>query len=117
MAQARGGRYREVLPRRLIPRYEAGWNNPALLSVRDDLAVSEARLGELFLGLGSGETGAVWLALREAMAKCSAAMAAGDAVIVQILQRALERYVSSAREKEEVLGYLATEFQVLSERE
>jgi hypothetical protein len=49
-----------------------------LLSVRDDLAVCESRLVELFSRLDTGESGALWQGLREALDAFTVAQTARD---------------------------------------
>jgi hypothetical protein len=74
----RHGKYSKVLPARLAARYAEAQANPALLSVRDDLAVCESRLADLFQRVDSGESGHLWQALTQASDAFSTAMAAGD---------------------------------------
>jgi hypothetical protein len=78
LPQTKTGRYSKVLPVRLAQRYEEAQANPRLLSVRDDLAVCEARLAELFGRLDTGESGALWQALRDTLDAFAVAQAAGN---------------------------------------
>ena len=72
------GRYSKVLPVRLAQRYNEARTHPTLLSLRDDIAVSESRLADLFSRVDTGESGARWQALRESLDAFSTAMAVGD---------------------------------------
>jgi hypothetical protein len=74
----RHGRYSKVLPVRLAARYEEAVSSPRLLSLRNDLAVCESRLMDLFGRVDTGESGALWQALREALDAFALAQAAGD---------------------------------------
>lgn len=78
------GRYSKVLPERLAARYDAARANPDLLSLRDDLATCESRLAELFARLDSGESGATWRALGQALADFETARALGNALASQL---------------------------------
>lgn len=53
------GRYSKVMPKRLMERYAAALNDPELGSVRDEMAATTARIGELFERLDYGETHAL----------------------------------------------------------
>jgi len=77
------GRYSTVLPVRLAAQYQASLDNPALLSVRDDLAVCDARLAELFARLDRGESGDVWSRLCKTFSTFDAAMARRDLASMQ----------------------------------
>jgi hypothetical protein len=88
LPQTKTGRYSRLLPLRLAQRYEEARANQDLLSVRDDLAVAEARLGELLQRLDTGESGARWQALCAALDTFAAALAVKDgATMTQQLQR------------------------------
>jgi len=51
LPQTRTGKYSKLLPLRLAQRYEEALANKDLLSLRDDIAAAEARLGALFESL------------------------------------------------------------------
>jgi hypothetical protein len=72
------GRYSKVLPVRLAARYEEALTNKNLISLRDDIAAAEARLSDLFSRTHSGESGALWQALRETLDAFTAALTARD---------------------------------------
>lgn len=59
------GRRSKVLPVRLRERYEEALDDAELLAMRDELAVIDARLDELFLRIDTGETGARWQTVRK----------------------------------------------------
>lgn len=72
------GRYVKSLPTQLAQRAEEARNNPRLLSLTEEIALVEARLAQLLGSLGTGESGATWRALREALEAFSRAMGSGD---------------------------------------
>ena len=78
LPQTKHGKYSKVLPVRMAQRYEEAKENQKLWSLRDDLAVCEARLADLFARLDTGESGARWQDLRGAMDQFSAAQDTGD---------------------------------------
>lgn len=51
------------IPTRLIPRYVASLNDPHMTSLAKEVALIDARRGELLALLDSGESGAIWDAL------------------------------------------------------
>jgi hypothetical protein len=53
------------------------------MSLRDDIAVTESRLGDLFGKVDSGESGAVWQALRAVLEAFGLAQRAGDVATMQ----------------------------------
>src|SRR6266446_1613854 len=84
----RTGSYSRVLPVRLAQRYEEARINPALLSLRDDIAVCESRLMDLFQRVDNGESGQLWQTLGQVAESFSAAMTQGD---VQAMHRHFAR--------------------------
>jgi hypothetical protein len=79
LPQTTHGRYSSVLPVRLAQRYEEARTSQDLLSVREDLAVCESRLADLFGRLDTGESGQVWHAMCRALELFRAALAMKDA--------------------------------------
>lgn len=59
----RDGRYSRYLPERLAAKYEEASNDTELLSLREDVALLDARLAELVGRLDTGETVQSWLLL------------------------------------------------------
>jgi hypothetical protein len=58
------GRYSRDLPARLAKRYEASIADQDLLNLRREIAVVDARIGELLSRVDSGESGRLWVELR-----------------------------------------------------
>lgn len=54
------GKYSRYLPARLSERYQNARTDKDLLSLRDDIAVTEARISELLEKIDTGESGEVW---------------------------------------------------------
>lgn len=68
LPQTKTGKYSKVLPVRLAKTYEEAKASQHLLSLRDDIAVAESRLTDLFTRVDSGESGALWQDLRATLA-------------------------------------------------
>jgi len=57
------GRYSKYMPAHLLQRYEEAVNDPELLSLDHEIAVVDARVGEVMQGIGRGESGKIWSVL------------------------------------------------------
>lgn len=60
------GRYSKAMPARLASRFEASLNDPELVDLTREIALIDARIEELVGRIDSGESGAIWKALRDA---------------------------------------------------
>jgi hypothetical protein len=89
----RTGRYSKHLPAQLAQRAEEARTNPRLLSLEDDIALLEARLAQLLEQVDTGESGARWQALREAMEAFSVAQAGGDMAAMEAQWRRMRQVV------------------------
>lgn len=56
----RSGRYSRNLPPRLAERYDAALADEELLTIRDEVALIEARLSDVLSRVDTGEAGALW---------------------------------------------------------
>jgi hypothetical protein len=63
-ANYKHGRYSKVMPTRLQERYAEATSDPALLELREDVALIDARLSDLLGRVDSGESGALWRELQ-----------------------------------------------------
>jgi hypothetical protein len=68
LPQTKTGRHSKVLTIRLAQTYAEAKENQRLLSLRDDLAVCESRLMDLFRRVDTGESGALWADLQATLA-------------------------------------------------
>ena len=80
----KGGRT-YVLPARMLDNFTECANDPELLSCQNDIALAEARTNDLLKRVDTGECGAMWSALRDALNEYDDAEDYGDK------QRILER--------------------------
>jgi 23S rRNA-/tRNA-specific pseudouridylate synthase len=62
----RSGRHSKYLPVRMAAKYQEAQDDPELLSLRDEISLVDSRLLDLLARVDSGESGALWRALRKA---------------------------------------------------
>ena len=74
------GRYSKVLPARLAGRYAEAQADAALLELRGDIALTDARLADLLGRVDTGESGALWSRLMQARTDLLLYRRAGDTV-------------------------------------
>lgn len=55
----------DIVGKQLLTRYEQAMHDPELMDMRHDIAVTEARIGELLGGLETGESLKAWTAVRK----------------------------------------------------
>jgi len=72
------GRYSKALPARLAARYDEATTDPALLELRADVALLDARLADILTRVDTGESGALWGQLKKAHGELIIARGAGD---------------------------------------
>ena len=83
------GRYSRVLPARLAARYDEATTDPALLELRADVALLDARLSDVLGRVDTGESGALWTTLQNHRRDVLAAKRAGDSVAQAVALNAL----------------------------
>jgi hypothetical protein len=74
----RSGRYSAYVPERLRARYEQAEGDAELLSLRSEVALTDARLADLLSRVDTGESGQRWAELRRAYRAFIRARQAGD---------------------------------------
>jgi hypothetical protein len=67
-----------MLPTRLLESYDLAFNDSEILALRHELAVCDARIGDLLGRVDTGEAGSLWRNLRESYSDLLAANASGD---------------------------------------
>lgn len=73
------GRYSKYLPARLAARYGEAISDPNLISLREEIALTDARLGEVLGRLETGERESVWDELATGINAFEKAVKQGDA--------------------------------------
>lgn len=87
------GRFSKHLPTRMLANYEAALTDPELVALREELAVITAREADLLGRVDSGEAGAHWNGIRDALADFRRAQRRDDAVGAASALRDMERLV------------------------
>jgi hypothetical protein len=77
MYQGKG--YSKYLPPRIKDDYEEALNDPALIELRSEMALVEARMGAVLRQLGTGEAGVSWRAAQKSMQDLLTALQLQDA--------------------------------------
>jgi len=72
------GRYSRFLPARLGPRYQEARADGELLALREDIALTDARLSDLLSRVDTGESGGLWRSLMAARDELLACRQASD---------------------------------------
>lgn len=76
--QFKTGRYSRYMPRRLADRYQEARDDPELLALREEIALLDAHLADLLGRVDRGESGALWLQLRQTYQDLNDARLRGD---------------------------------------
>ncbi len=79
LPQTKNGRYSAYMPTRMLARYQQAATDPALLSLREEITLLDARLADVLSRVDTGESGQLWAKTREVFKLLQRAMAAGDA--------------------------------------
>ena len=104
------GRHSKWLPRDLLARYQAGLRDPALLELKDEIAVLDARIAQVGARLGTGEGQAAWAALRDVHQRLSDAIAASDPQGLRDGMAAFLRAIEQAEAEQETWNALCALF-------
>lgn len=78
LPQFKTGRYSKFLPARMTGRYEESRSDGELLALREEIALTDARLADLLSRVDTGESGALWSNLQAARLELIACKRAGD---------------------------------------
>jgi hypothetical protein len=95
LPQTTHGRYSKHLPQRLQERYEASLDDSELLNRRAEIAVLDARIGDLLKRVDSGESGRLWYELMDSWQSLQAKRTPENAVRhQQAIERGREDYAA-----------------------
>lgn len=72
------GRYSNLVPDRLTEGYERSRQDPEILALREEIALIEARIGDLLKRVDTGESGATWKLLQKTYKESTSAIRKGD---------------------------------------
>jgi hypothetical protein len=87
------GRYSRVLPARLASRYQEALSDGALLELREEISLIDARLSDLISRVESGESGEVWQLLHTAYRDFSTARSVGKVAEMTQALNEIERLI------------------------
>jgi hypothetical protein len=92
----RSGRYSAYVPERLRQRYEAAEQDAELLSLRGEIALTDARLMDLLARVNTGESGQLWANLKKAHREFRVAKRGEDEARMQSTLARVEYLIESA---------------------
>lgn len=92
------GRYSKHLPARLMARYQEAQSDPALLALRDEVALIDTRLAELLGRVDTGESARRWQEAQEAFEELRKARIRNDAKQFAAALDELERTLTSGND-------------------
>jgi len=92
----RSGRYSAYVPERLRERYEAAEADAELLSLRSELALTDARLMDLLARVDTGESGQLWANLKKAHEEFKVSRLARDVPKMNVALAKMERDIEQA---------------------
>lgn len=100
------GRYSKSIPARLADKYQSALKDPQLLELKNEIALTDARLEDLLSRVDTGESGALWLAVqqtwREYKTGTPAEKVKAAVLLDRLIEDALQDY-QAWREIQEVL--------------
>lgn len=88
------GKYSKLLPARLRERYHEALEDPKLLTMREELALTDARLADLLSRVDTGASGKLWSEARAAFKAFSAALESSDKENVSLTLRELSELLN-----------------------
>jgi hypothetical protein len=107
LPQFKTGRYSKLLPSRLASTYRRAARDPELLAMRQDIALVDARLGEVLGKIDTGESGGLWAALQSIWAKLARAERSGDAAAAVALKGQVGNLIAKGAADVEVWAEVA----------
>lgn len=110
LPQFKTGKYSKYLPVRLQARYQEAIEDPELLSQRHEIALVDSRLSEVMLRVNTGESGKLWIELKEINKQIKEAKKAGDSstafALINELHSLIDKGHQDYRQWEEIIGLL-----------
>jgi hypothetical protein len=93
-ANYKDGRHSRFLPSRMFAHYRAAEHDPELMSLRQDLALLDARIIDLLKRVDTGEAGSIWVELQAAWARLGRAQARGNVETYKLAYEDVGRLVT-----------------------
>ena len=88
------GRYSKSIPDRLSERYQESIKDPEILALREEVAITDARLTDLLSRVDTGESGVLWKTAQSAFFDFRNANASGDQDKMTVALTALNRILN-----------------------
>ena len=88
------GRYSKSIPDRLSERYQESIKDPEILALREEVALTDARLTDLLSRVDTGESGALWKTAQSAFFDFRNANTSGDQDKMTVALTALNRILN-----------------------
>jgi hypothetical protein len=102
------GRYSAYVPQRLRERYEQAEHDPALLSLKSEVALTDARLADLLARVDTGESGQLWATLKKAHEEFKVYRLAGDVPKMNVTLAKIEALLNSAVDDHQAWAEIGT---------
>lgn len=83
---------RYAVPGRLIMRYNEGIEDPELLNLSSEIALTDARTNELLSHLDTGESGAAWRVVKDAFDLLAADDKSGLSLLAAAIDQGIQEY-------------------------
>ena len=119
-SQYRSGRYSAYLPERLRARYEQAESDQELLSLKSEIALTDARLIDLLSRVDTGESGQRWATLKKAHEAFKVSRLEGDVPKMTTALARVEAVITSAVDDQQAwteIGELIEQRRRLTESE
>ena len=107
-SQYRSGRYSTYLPERLRERYEQAEGDAELLSLKSEVALTDARLIDLLARVDTGESGQLWANLKKAHEEFKVYRLARDVPKMNVALAKIEALLDSAVQDHTAWGEIGT---------
>jgi hypothetical protein len=91
------GKYSKHLPKRLLEAYDKSREDPEVLSLNDDIGLTEARISDVLQRVDANESGAIWDELAKTAQDFKAARRANDTERVGQLLEDILRLISKGK--------------------
>jgi hypothetical protein len=104
----RSGRYSAYLPERLRERYEQAEGDAELLSLKSEVALTDARLIDLLARVDTGESGQLWANLKKAHEEFKVYRLARDVPKMNVALAKIEALLDSAVQDHTAWGEIGT---------
>ena len=93
----KGGKYSKHLPARLLEAYDSSREDSDILSLNDDIALTEARVTDVLQRVDSNESGALWDELAKAAKEFKLAQRQNDSELCSALMEDILRLIQKGK--------------------